>query len=162
MEAESGGEPPDDVKPKILNIKVELEDPPSEPGSTESIPEAPCTAEVQEAADTKVESSELADYSDSGEDKTEDQDCGTCAESSEMTSEAGFRTSSRTKTEADSSLLPPKLEQSCGAADGTEHLATSEQHQDAGPATPGQNMVFQFGTFYIVVFKVLYRNLKGS
>lgn len=148
-------QPSDDVKPKILDLKVELDDLPSEPGSTGSRPEAPCTAEVQGAADTKPESSGLADYSDSGEDKTEDQECSACAESSEMTSEAhqgtaGFRTKTKAEQlEADASLLPPKLEQSCGAADRTEHLAASEQHQDAGPATPGQNMVFQYGTFFM-------------
>lgn len=153
---------PDDVKPKILNLKVELDS--SDPGSTESRPEARCTAEVQGAVDTKPESSGVVDYSDSGEDKTEDQEC---AESSEVTSEdnqgtAGFESSSSTKSkaqllEADTSLLPPKVEQSCG----TQHLAASEQHQDGGLATPGQNMIIEYVTVYNTVFILLFRNFEG-
>lgn len=156
---------PDDVKAKILDLKVELDSLTSEPGSTESKPEvlhrAPCTGEVPGAVDTKPESSRVADYCDSGEDKTDDQQCSTCAVSSQMTSEvdqgtAGFRTKTKTKAElleADASIQPPTLEQSCGPADRTEHLAASGQHQDAGLATPGHNMIFEYVTFYTVVQK---------
>lgn len=138
---------PDDVKPKILDLKVELDSLPSEPDSTENNPEMqhrrPCSGEIQDATDAKRVPLAVADSSDCSEAKPDDQECRTCVENSEVTSEAsdqGFRTSTKTEVdlmEVDSSVLPPKLEQSCGPADGMEQLAASEQHQDSGLATSG-------------------------
>lgn len=137
-------QPGHDGAAKTLHIKVEAHSLPVEPEGQESKAEvlqpAPCTG-----ADAKPESSGLPDGPRGAEDTSEDRECRTCAEESEMTSEVGrgadeFRPSTKSKgdaklSEADASALPPKLEQSCGA----EHLVASDQHQEAGLATSGQD-----------------------
>lgn len=155
--AKSGGaftrreQPGEDVQAKTLNIKVEPHSLPTEPESkAEVLQRAPCTGAVEAHADTKPEPSGVAGCSHGAEHKTEDEECRTCAEEPEMTSEAHrgmdqFRASTKSQAdakllEADAIVLPPKLEQGCGPADRTEHLVGSDQHQDAELATPGQNL----------------------
>lgn len=145
------GPPGEDVQAKTLDIKDEPHNPPTEPESkAEVLQRAPRTGGAEAHADTEPEPSWGAGRSRGAERKTEEEECGTCAEEPEMTSEVHrgtdeFRASTKSQadaklSEADAIVLPPKLEQSCGAADRAEHLVGSEQHQEAELATPGQNL----------------------
>lgn len=156
--AKSGGaftrrsQPGEDAQAKTLNIKDEPHNLPTEPESkAEVLQRAPCTGGAAEAhADTEPEPSGVAGCSHGAERKTEEEECGTCAEEPEMTSEVHrgtdeFRASTKSQadvklSEADAIVLPPKLEQSCGPADRAEHLVGSDQHQEAELAIPGQNL----------------------
>lgn len=139
------GPPGEDVLAKTLDIKDEPHNPPTEPESkAELLQRAPCTGGAEAHADTEEpEPSRVAACSRGAERKTEEEECGTCAEEPERTSEVhrgtdDFRAS--TKSQAEAKLSEAKLEQSCGPADRAEHLVGSEQHQEAELAAPGQNL----------------------
>lgn len=145
------GQPGDDVPADTVHIKVEPHNLPAGPESrAELLQRAPCTAAGEAHADTKPEPSGVAGCSHGAEEKTEDEECGTCAEASETTSEAHhrtdeFRASTQSKgdaklLEAHAMVLPPKLEHSCGPADRAEHLVGGDPQQEAELATAGQKM----------------------